>query len=596
MQGVEGPGRELWDAAEVVGHLVPAGSMFGFLAAHRADVFPDEEYADLFSTIGRPSLPATRMAAVLALQALHGLSDRECAEAVRCDLRWKVACGLSLLDEGFDPSSLVYWRKRIAKSGRPHRVNDAVRQVIEATGVLAGRRRRAVDSTVLDDAVATQDTITQLIGAIRRVGREVPGAAEVIAAVCTGHDYSGPGKPRIDWTDPGAKDELVSALVTDANAVVAAFADAELGEQAAAALALLALVAGQDVEPAEGSDGRDGRWRIARKVAPDRVISTVDTEARHTRKSRSNRKDGYRAHMVVEPETGLITDEALTMAAGPENSDAAIAQQFVANTEQNPDQQDPDQRASSGDGPVGAGLAAPATDIDTATDTGDAATTRGVADADDHEGAVTEGAVAEGAVTEGAVPGRNGQGEGLAWYGDTAYGTGDLRGAIEGAGHDAVIKPKPVQPAVPGGFTLDDFTVDEDSATMTCPAGQTRPISPSRTVTFGALCRDCPLRAACTTAKTGRTMTLHERDDLLRAARAEWAADPDLREDYRTYRPNVERTVSQVATQGGRRVKLRYRGTVKNNAWLKHRTAALNLRNLVGRGLARIDRTWVLAT
>ncbi|HEY2834445.1 MAG TPA: transposase [Sporichthyaceae bacterium] len=130
---------------------------------------------------------------------------------------------------------------------------------------------------------------------------------------------------------------------------------------------------------------------------------------------------------------------------------------------------------------------------------------------------------------------------------------------------------------------------------MTCPAGQTRPISPSRTVTFGALCRDCPLRAACTTAKTGRTMTLHERDDLLRVARAEWAADPDLREDYRTYRPNVERTVSQVATQGGQRIKLRYRGTVKNNAWLKSRTAALNLRNLVGRGLARIDRTWVLA-
>jgi Transposase domain (DUF772) len=276
VQGVEGPGRELWDAAEVVGHLVPAGSMFGFLAAHRADVFPDEEYADLFSTIGRPSLPATRMAAVLALQALHGLSDRECAEAVRCDLRWKVACGLSLLDEGFDPSSLVYWRKRIARSKRPHRVNDAVRQVIEATGVLAGRRRRAVDSTILDDAVATQDTITQLIGAIRRVGREVPGAAGVIAAVCTGHDYSSPGKPRIDWTDPGAKDVLVSALVTDANAVLAAFAEAELGEAAAAALALLALVAGQDVEPAEGSDGRDGRWRIARKVAPDRVISTVD--------------------------------------------------------------------------------------------------------------------------------------------------------------------------------------------------------------------------------------------------------------------------------------------------------------------------------
>ena len=554
--------------------------MFAFLAEHRAMLFPDEPYADLFSTIGRPSLPATRMAAVLTLQALHELSDRECAEAVRCDLRWKVACGLSLLDEGFDPSSLVYWRRRIAKSKRPHRVNDAVRQVIEATGVLAGRRRRAVDSTILDDAVATQDTITQLIGAIRRVARQVPGAAEVIAAVCTGHDYSGPGKPRIDWTDPAAKQELVSALVNDANAVVAAFAEAELDEGPAAALALLALVAGQDVEPAEGSDGRDGRWRIARKVAPDRVISTVDPQARHTRKSPSNRKDGYRAHLVAEPETGLITDEALTMAAGTENSDAALAQQFLANAEQGPDE-----HASSGDGPSGGDLAEPA------TGTGAAAISRDAADADDHEGAVAEGAVAEG-----AVPGGDGQGAGLAWYGDSAYGTGDLRDAIKKAGHDAVIKPKPVKPAVVGGFTLDDFTVEEGSGTVTCPAGQTRPISSKRTVTFGALCRDCPLRAHCTTAKTGRSMDLHEHDDLLRAARTDWAADPALREDYRRHRPNVERTVSQVATHGGRRIKLRYRGTTKNNAWLKYRTAALNLRNLIGRGMARVDRSWALAT
>jgi hypothetical protein len=589
VQGVEGPDRELWDAAQVVGHLVPAGSMFGFLADHRVEVFPEEQYADLFSTVGRPSLPATRMAAVMVLQALHGLSDRECAEAVRCDLRWKVACGLSLLDEGFDPSSLVYWRRRIAKSQRPHRINDAVRQVIEATGVLRGRRRRAVDSTILDDAVATQDTITQLIGAIRRVGREVPGAGEVIAAVCTGHDYSGVGKPRIDWTDPAAKGALVSALVGDANAVVAAFAEAELDEPATAALALLALVAGQDVEPAEGSDGRDGRWRIVRKVAPDRVISTVDPQARHTRKSQSNRKNGYRAHMVAEPETGLITDEALTMAAGADSSDAAIAQKFLTPGEQTPPEQ----------GGAPSGAAATGADPE-ATTSDDAATddyARSAAAPDTAAQSAAEDTDApDRAPAESAAARSLGQDETLTWYDDSAYGTGELRGEIEGAGHRAVIKPKPVQPAVTGGFTLDDFTVDEGSGTVTCPAGQTRPLSATRTVTFGALCRECPLRAACTTAKAGRTMVLHERDDLLRAARADWAADPGLREDYRTYRPNIERTVSQVATQSGRRIKLRYRGTTKNNAWLKCRTAALNLRNLLGRGLTRVDRTWVLAT
>ena len=244
----------------------------------------------------------------MTLQALHDYSDRETAEAVRFDVRWKVAIGAALDERGFDPSSLVYWRRRIAKSERPHRVNDAVKMMVEQTGILRGRRRRAVDSTILADAVATQDTVTQLVSAIRRVAWEVPGAAEQIAVVCTGHGYSKPGKPTIDWDDPAAKDALVSALVNDANALVEAFRGVELEEPAASALALLALVAGQDVEPAEGSDGTDGRWRIARKVAEDRVISTVDPDARHTRKSREARRDGYRAHLAADPETGIITE------------------------------------------------------------------------------------------------------------------------------------------------------------------------------------------------------------------------------------------------------------------------------------------------
>ena len=550
MQGFERMDREFTDAELLAGHLVPAGSMFAFLAAHRAEVFPDADYADLFAAFGRPSLPATRMAAVLALQALHDFSDRETAEAVRFDVRWKVACGLAIDDAGFDPSSLVYWRGRIARSGRPHRVNEAIRLIVGQTGVLKGRRRRAVDSTILADAVATQDTITQLVSAIRRVAREVPGAGEQIAAVCTGHDYSKPGKPKIDWDDPAAKDALVSALVSDANAVVAAFRDAKLDEAAACAVALLALVAGQDVEPAEGSDGTDGRWRIARKVAEDRVISTVDPDARHTRKSPEARRDGYRAHVAADPETGIITDEKLTRAAGTENSDPAVAEEFLA-AETGVDT--PGRADSTADGEIPGGA-------DSEPDDGQAA------------------------------------GDNLAWYGDSAYGTGDLRGAVDDAGHAAVIKPKPLQAPVEGGFTVDDFTVDEQAGTVTCPAGNTVTLSRTRIATFGVACRDCPLRARCTTCKTGRKLVLHERDDLLRAARADWAADTGLREDYTAHRPNVERAVAQVATSRGRRLKLRYRGVTRNHAWLKRRTAALNLRNLLGKGLTRCDGAWVLAT
>ncbi len=564
MQGFERMDRKLTDAAALAGHLIPEGSMFAFLAAHRAEVFPDAGYADLFAPpgLGRPSIPATQMVAVLTLQALHDYSDRETAEAVRFDVRWKAAAGVALDDAGFDPSSLVYWRNRIARSKRPHRINEAARTVIGQTGLLRGRRRRAVDSTILADAVATQDTVTQLVSAIRRVAREVPGAAEQIAKVCTGHDYSVPGKPKIDWDDPAAKDALVSALVNDANAVVEAFGDAELEDGAASALALLALVAGQDVEPAEGSDGTDGRWRIARKVAEDRVVSTVDPDARHTRKSPEARRDGYRAHLAADPETGIITDEKLTRACGEENSDPAVAEQFLA---AEAGREDPGAAVASGSPPAGHGPAG-------------------------QPGPDTAGR------DSGGEAGGDSGGQPLAWYGDSAYGTGDLRGAIADAGHQAVIKPKPLRAPVAGGLTIDDFTVDEQAGTVTCPAGNTVALSRTRVATFGTLCRDCPLRTRCTTCKTGRKLVLHPRDDLLRAARADWAADPGLREDYMAHRPNVERAVAQVATWRGRRLKLRYRGTAKNHAWLKRRTAALNLRNLIGKGLTWQAGAWVLAT
>ena len=148
-----------------------------------------------------------------------------------------------------------------------------MRAVVAQTGVLWGRNRRALDSTILEDAAATQDTVTQLVAVIRKVRREVPGAAEVVAEVCSAHDYDGPGKPRIAWDDSEACAILVDALVKDALALLAVVSGRQLGGPATEAVALLALVAGQDVEPAEGSDGTDGRWRIARNVAADRSLS-----------------------------------------------------------------------------------------------------------------------------------------------------------------------------------------------------------------------------------------------------------------------------------------------------------------------------------
>ena len=436
---------------------------------------------------------------------------------------------------GVHPTTLTVWRGRLRRSDRPNRIFDAVRAVVAETGVLAGKTRRALDSTILDDAVATQDTVTQLIAAIRRVAREVPGAAVVIAEQCTGHDYTQAGKPRIAWDDAAARAELIDALVGDAHRLLGHLPEQELAARAAESVALLALVAGQDVEPAQGSDGRDGRWRIARRVAPDRVISTVDPEARHAHKTRSHRQDGYTAHLVVEPDTGIITDTTLTPAAGPQHSDASVGVELLLDEQAGPLDQ---------------------------------------AGSDEQTGPRVEWEV----------------------LADSAYGTGQALAALQQAGHTPIIKPWPLRPAVEGGFTLDQFTVVEPTAdqpgSVTCPNGVTRQLTRTRNAVFGTACRDCPLRARCTTSRRGRTLRLHPYDALQRAHRVR-ARDPEFQAVYRRHRPMVERSISWLVAGGNRR--LRFRGTALNDLWLHHRVAALNLRRLLALGLTRTNGGWIIA-
>jgi IS5 family transposase len=513
-------GPDVWATCR---ELIPVGSVFAFLAEHREVLFPAGSFADMYpSRNGRPSLPPGVLAAAVVLQSLNGLSDFETVQALRCDLRWKAACGLGLYDTAFDPSLLTYFRRRLAGSGDPQRIFAAVRAVVAATGALRGRARRALDSTVLDDAVATQDTVTQLVAAIRRVIRQVPGALDVAEEHCTAHDYTSAGKPKISWNDESARADLVDALIGDAHRLLGHLPERAYGSGPADALGLLALVAGQDVEPAEGSDGRDGRWRIAEGTVRDRIVSTVDPEARHIHKNRTRHQDGYRAHLAFEPEVGLITAVELTGGTGAGNHEAAVA--------------------------------------------------------------------------GGLLEGEDGD---LTVLGDTAYSAADLREHLHAHGHDLVIKPSPLTPAVPGGFTTDDFAIDTGAGTVTCPAGHTRALgrpaaNGSRQAQFKNLCAACPLRNRCTRSKTGRVVHVRAHYDQLKAARDHAAASSEWQAQYRRWRPPVERAIAWLVAGGNRR--LRYRGVIKNNAWLHHRAAALNLRRLITLGLAHTDGTWQLTS
>jgi IS5 family transposase len=278
-----------------------------------------------------------------------------------------------------------------------------------------------------------------------------------------------------------------------------------LNEAQTDAVALLALVAGQDVEPGDGP----GRWRIAQRTAPDRVISTVDPESRHVHKTRHAYRDGYKAHIAAEPDTGLITACALT--AG-NTSDAEAAPDLLAD---------------------------------------------------------------ELAGTE--------------VLGDSAYGTGELRQHLQDKAMTAVIKPPPLRPAVEGGYTLDDFTIDHATGTVTCPAGITVTITPRGSARFGRRCADCALRSRCTTATRGRVIDLHPHHALLAAARANAPTDA-FTSPYRQHRPMVERSIAWLVRGASRR--LRYRGVDRNQLWLGHRVAAINLQRLINLGLTHQPGGW----
>lgn len=484
--------------------------MHAFLAEHRHRLFPDELFADLFPTRrGRPSVPADVVATVMVLQALEGRSDREACRALQTDIAWKAAAGLALTDEAFHPTVLTLWRNKLRASDAPQRIFDAVRAVIVETGVIANRHRRAIDSTVLDDAVARQDTVTMLVEQIRRVRRLI---GELASVWVREHNLEG-GRPPCDWDDPADRDRLISELVDDANELVWAAEDLiaeglELAEAQADAVALLALVAGQDVEPGDGP----GRWRIARRTAADRVISTVDPESRHAHKTRRSYRDGYKAHVAAEPDTGLVT----ACDVGPGNAgDVEVAPDLIA-----------------------------------------------------EEPAGTE------------------------VLGDSAYGSGEFRDHLETRDMTATIKPPPLRPAVPGGYTLDDFTIDLDAATVTCPEDITVTITKSGSARFGPHCQDCPVRSKCTTTTRGRVIKLHPQHGLLAAARA-LARTDNFDATYQQHRPMIERTIAWLVKDNHRR--LRYRGIERNRLSWSHRCAAVNLKRLLALGLAH-NGAWTIAT
>ena len=542
---------------------LPGNSIYRFLARERDRLFPDELFADLFCDRGRRSVPPSVVATVMVLQRLGGLSDREAVERYAFDARWRFAAGAGGYGgggwAGFAHTVLVDMRARLRDSARPDRIFEVGLAAAAEAGLIG--RRRVLDSTPLYDAVATMDTVTLIRSAVRGLlaVADAEPAAELRAALRSGDDYATAAKPQIDWDDRAAREELIDSRARDGYALLALLDGRKLADPVTQAAALLATVLGQDLE-----HGSDGVFRIARRVAKDRVISTVDPDTRHGHKTSARGFDGYKGHAAVDPDSEIITATTVT----PGNAgDASVAEDLIADL-----------------------LPAPADH----------------AEPEQTEPVVCEPAVSEPTVSEpagsgmsaGEDPGEVPAGAPATVYGDNAYGTGQFHTRLGQAGIDSRCKTQP--PTAAGGlFSKDRFDIDLDAQTVTCPAGHTAPIRAAKagggTACFGAACAPCPLRAQCTTAAAGRSVNVSAYEQALADARAR-QTDPAWSADYRGTRPKVERKMGHLMRRrhGGRCA--RVRGTARVDADFRLLAAAVNLARLAVLGMRATATGWAVGT
>ncbi len=533
--------------------LVGEKSVYALLQRERDQLFPDEMFADLFAKRGRCSIPPCVVAVVMVLQKAEGLSDREAVESLTFDLRWKYAAGVEGFQEGFVHTVLVNMRARLRDSADPHRIFRVSKEVAGEAGLIG--LKRVLDSTPLYDAVATQDTVTLIRSAIRGLLRVADDAleAEIRRYLRRDDDYSRAGKPACDWDDAEAREAMIDDLVRDGLEALRELEGRTLSVEVSQAAELLATVIGQDIEQTG-----EGVFRIARRTAPDRVISTVDPEARHGRKSSAHGFDGFKGHMSIDPDSEIITAAEVGDAnKGDGEMMPELLEEFApAEGEEVPGPGEPVQPGAPADDPHN--IEPPSASAD------------------------------KPAPLE----------PGPAVYGDSAYGGGASLALLEQMGATPMVKVQ--EPHARGGcFTKDRFVIDLAGAVVTCPNNVTVALRPLNDggghASFGKACSGCPLRARCTTAKDGRVISVGVHEALLQEARRT-QTDPTWQADYKSTRPKVERKQAHCMRRrhGGRRA--RVRGKVRVDQDFKLLAAAGNFARLAVLGVASTAGTWAAAS
>jgi transposase/IS5 family transposase len=548
--------RDLMDVSPQVARKMEPDSVYRILHELGPSLLRDEDFAEMYAEgEGRPSHPPSLMAGILLLQRHADVSDREATERLQFDLRWQHALRLPMDFPEIPHSNLSHFRSRLVIHELEGQVFDRLAEMATEAGVVDPGEQQAIDSSHIFGAAAVQDTYKLLQDGTRKLlETALEEAPEEAEGLIENHGLEGrlsADKPDIDWSSEEERREWLQGIVQDARALLSALDRHRLAASEAVqeAAELLSQILAQDItdpeesdseesDPGESDSSEDGSSgsvpseatgpeatgpeatgseengveegpQIREGVATDRVISTVDPEMRHGRKSSSTRFDGYKVHITEAVESEFITGVAVT----PGNQhDSDVAEELAEQVEE-----------------------------------------------------------------------RFGQSPSVL-IGDSHYGSPDLRVALKEAfqdqedenqeGEDQKVKVVAKLPTATGGngdrFDKTDFEIDLEEGYVTCPAGHRTETSyqsrdhkdrPVERFQFdGEVCAECPLRSECTTAKNGRSITLHHHEEKVQEVRA-YNETEEFEEHYRE-RPKVERKLSELLWTHGLRVG-RYLGQKK---------------------------------
>lgn len=498
--------------------LLKQRTLYGFLRKHRHQLFDDAfqaELAEMYTDVpGNPPTSPALLAMVTLLQAYTGLSDHDAVVAAQTDLKWRLVLGLldtpELEGAPYSQGALPAFRRRMMLHDMDRRVLERTVELAKTTGDFGYKALRlALDSSSLFTASRVEDTFNLLGHAARKtlaaaaalLGRPADDLAALadeagIPLLAADPEKAGGSlKARLDvaWEKPEERARALSRLVQELEALQLWLSERSIlaVEPVAAAWAVVESILGQDVEP----DPYTGTPQVKQGVAPDRRPSVEDADARHGRKSRSQKFVGYKRHLAID----LISKLILAVGVAPANKPEAAITQEVS--------------------------------VDLAR----------VLEA--KSGATVAGRLASLSV-------------------DRAYLASDLAREVRQAG--GLLLCRALSAASLGGrFTKVAFKMSFPGpvGSITCPQGITVAASLGTTSRFPASkCRVCPQQAACTSSKSGRSVSIHPDEPFHQELRARQAT-PEGREALRA-RTAVEHAISRQVSVQGR--KARYKGTRKN--------------------------------